>query len=96
MSYVESEMVYHDYKNTARADHDDPYYTKGQEHSELNRTELYEILYYINHLGKIWNWTGNPTSSYQKIERMIRMQVPSSIRTHKAIQVWLQNNWDKY
>ncbi len=96
MSYAESDMVYHDYKKTARADHDNPYYKYGQEGTELNRTELYEMLYFINHLGKLWNWNGANKASYQKIERLIRTQVPSSIRTHKAIQSWLETNWQRY
>jgi hypothetical protein len=95
MSYTKSEMVYHDYKETAQADHDNPYYTRGQDYTELNRTELFEMLYFINHLGKLWKWSGNPTSNYQKIERLIRTKVPSSIRTHKGIQEWLEANWQK-
>lgn len=93
MAYTEGEMIYHDYKKTARADYDNPYYTKGQDFTQLNRTELYEMLYFINHLGKIWNWTGNPTPGYQKAERLIRIKVPSSIRSHLGIQTWLEQNW---
>jgi len=93
MSYTELDMVYHDYKRTAKADHDNPYYKHGQEGSELNRTELYEMLYFINHLGKIWKWAGNVKSSYQKIERLIRTKVPSNVRTHKSIRHWLETNW---
>lgn len=51
MAFVKSQMQYK-YEWTAGDDHDDPYYTKGTDHSELNRTEGYEMLYFINHLGK--------------------------------------------
>lgn len=96
MSYNRSEMLYDDgqyYKWTARADHDNPYYVNGTDHSELNRTEGYEVLYFINHIGKIhWNNTPN-LATYNKIERMIRFSVPSYIKTHKKIADWIIANW---
>ena len=80
------------YKWNAQADHDNPYYTRGTDYSELNRTEGYEVLYFINHLGtKHWS---NPTlGTYQKIEKMIRYAVPHNIRTHKKIADWIIANW---
>src|ERR1700748_3861655 len=98
MSFARSEMLYDDgkyYKWTAKADHDNPYYTKGTDHSELNRTEGYEVLYFINHMGKV-NFKSTPaTATYQKIEKMIRDSVPSSIRTHKKVADWIIDNWQK-
>jgi hypothetical protein len=88
-------MLYDDgfyYKWTARADHDNPYYTKGTDHSELNRTEGYEVLYFINHIGKI-HWNTPSLATYNKIERMIRYSVPSNIRTHKKVADWIIANW---
>jgi hypothetical protein len=97
MSYKKSEMLYDDgkyYKWNAVADHDNPYYTKGTDHSELNRTEGYEVLYFINHIG-VKHWTANPPNLavYNKIERMIRYSVPSDSRTHKKIADWIISNW---
>jgi hypothetical protein len=43
--YKRSDMVYQDYKWQARADHDNPKIIGGTDHSELNRSEGYEILY---------------------------------------------------
>jgi len=96
MDFKQSDMLYDDgsyYKWQAKADHDNPYYIKGADHSELNPTEGYEILYYINHLGKIlWKeWPG--TQACQKMERMIRYSVPKDIRTHKKIEGWIVANW---
>jgi hypothetical protein len=96
MAFERSQMLYNDgtyYKWTAKADHDNPYYIKGTDHSELNRTEGYEVLYFINHVGKIY-WEKEPsTASYQKIERMIRYSVPSNQRTHKKVADWIVTNW---
>lgn len=81
------------YKWIAKEDHDNPYYTKGTDHSELNRTEGYEVLYFINHLvAKRWSSPVN-LATYQKIERMIKNNVPSNIRTHKKIEDWIITNW---
>ena len=98
MSYTRAEMLYDDgkyYKWTARADHDNPYYTKGTDYSELNRTEGYEVLYFINHLGRIL-WAKPPgVDTYQKMEKMIRYSVASNIRTHQKIEDWVVANWSK-
>ena len=96
MSFERSQMLYDNgayYKWTARADHDNPYYTRGADYTELNRTEGYEVLYFINHIGKK-RWTNEPTTAtFQKIERLIRYSVPSNIRSHKQIEEWIINNW---
>src|SRR4051812_40440429 len=96
MTFTKGDMLYDDgsyYKWKAKADHDNPYYTKGTDHSELNRTEGYEVLYFINHMGKK-HWSSEPsTPAYQKIERMIRYSVPHNIRTHAKVADWIVNNW---
>jgi hypothetical protein len=48
MPFDRSQMLYNDgyYKWTAKADHDNPYYRKGADHSEINKTEGYEVLYF--------------------------------------------------
>lgn len=98
-TFKKSEMLYDDgkhYKWTAKADHDNPYYTKGADHSELNRTEGNEVLYFINHIGdKHWQKTPDLTT-YRKVERLIRYEVPSNIRTHKKVADWIVDNWNKY
>ena len=92
MAYLKSQMVYTDYKWTANADHDNPKFIGAQEHSELNRSEGYEMLWYINSLAKTWNWEGN-LASYKHLEKIIREEVPSSIRTHLAIKEWIANKY---
>ncbi len=98
MSYLKSQMLYDDgkyYKWEAKADHDNPYYIKGTDWSELNRTEGYEVLYFINHIGaKHWSTTPS-VATYQKMEKMIRYDVPSNERTHKKIADWIITNWSK-
>ena len=93
MAYLRSQMVKKDYKWTANSDHDDPKFIGAQEHSELNRSEGYEMLWFINSLSKTWSWTGDPTASYQHLEKIILNEVPSSIRTHSKIKDYIATNY---
>ena len=86
-------MVYGDYKWVARADHDNPKIIGGTDHAELNRTEGYEMLYFINSLSKTWNWSGDLKPAFQHLERIIRTEVPSNIRTHSGIKDWIASNY---
>ena len=104
MAYESSQMLYkHEgyYKWTAKADHDNPYYKTGKDHSELNKTEGYEVLYFINHYADSRTWTNTLTNkqeppslhTYQKIERLIRQAPPRS--THKKVAEFITSNWNK-
>jgi hypothetical protein len=94
MAYSQNDMVFKDYKWTARADQDNPYYRGGSDAAQLNRQEGYEILYFINHIGKK-HWKTEPsTATYQKIERMIRNSVPGNIRSRDQIASWIVSNWN--
>lgn len=89
MTYLRSQMVYDDYKWTSKADHDNPKFIGAQESAMLNRSEGYEMLWFINSLAKTWGWADNSTSSCQHLERIIRTEVPSSTRTHSGIKDWI-------
>lgn len=89
-------MVYKDYKWTAAADYDNPKVISGNDHSELNRTEGYEMLYFIRSLAKSWDWKDEAIRACQKIERTIRMYVPATIRTHSAIKQWIETNYTSF
>ena len=91
--YTKGQMIYEDYKWFARADHDNPKIIGGTDHAELNRTEGYEMLYFINSLAKTWNWGSNSLSSLQHLERIIRTEVPSNIRTHSGIKDWISSKY---
>jgi len=85
--YKTSEMVYsHHYKWSAKAD----------QASELNREEGYEMLYFINSLGKTWKWSGEDKGAYQKLEKAIKTKVPSNIRTHGKIKNWIEENFKSF
>lgn len=93
MAYLKSNMVYADYKWKAGDDHDNPHIKGKPDSSMLNRSEGYEMLYFINRLAKVWGWTEPMLSSCQALERVIRTKVPSSIRTHAGIKEWIEANY---
>ena len=94
--FDKNDMVYLDYKWTAKADHDNPKIIGGNDHSELNRTEGYEMLYYIRSLAKSWDWKDDAIKACQKLEKTIRIKVPESYRTHSGIKVWIENNFKTF
>lgn len=98
-NFKQSNMLYDDgsyYKWTARADHDNPNFRSGNDAKQLNRTEGFEVLHFINAFGEKYI-NGTPTlHSYQKIETMIRDNVPAHLRTHTEIQNWIATNWDRF
>ncbi len=85
-------MVYSDYKWTAKADHDNPKFIGAQEAAMLNREEGYEMLYFINSLALTLKWNDSLLSR-QKLEQIIREKVPSNIRTHGGIKIWIAENY---
>ncbi len=89
-------MKYVDYKWSARADHDNPKVIGDTDHAELNRTEGYEMLYFINSLARAWGW-GNDVqlTSYQHLEDIIKTKVPTNTRTHSGIKNWIEQNYSR-
>lgn len=86
-------MIFTDYKWTAKADLDNPKVIAGNDRSELNRSEGYEMLYFIRNLAKSWGWTNASISSYQRLEKVIRLEVPSDTRTHGGIKAWIEKKY---
>jgi hypothetical protein len=93
MAYTKDQLFYKDYKWTARENHDNPKIIGDNDQTELNRTEGYEMLYFINSLVKTWGWSRDPLSSYRHLEKIIRTQVPSEVRTHSAIKDWIASKY---
>lgn len=94
MSYQKNEMFYKEqYKWTANANHDNPDVRHGKDAKELDRSEGYEMLDFINALAKDWKWENVDLSSYHNLERIIKTQVPPHIHKHEDIKRWIQLNY---
>lgn len=85
------DLYYDDYSWTVYAN-DDPEVTGKPDSTLLNRKEGYEILYFLNKVLNDWG-IYDILKGAEKMEKMIRNDVPSNIRSQKKIEQWLWDNW---
>lgn len=81
MSFTKSDLVYKDYKWTARSDKDNPKIRGGKDHEYLNRLEGYEMLDFLNDFMKENGYT--LLASFQRAEKHLRTS-KSGEQTHSA------------
>lgn len=86
--YLKSDLIYKDYKWTAYPS-DDPKVTGAPDNTLFNRHEGYEVLYLINHFELSSRAPG------EKLEKMIRNELPSDVRGQIKVRDWLKENWTK-
>jgi hypothetical protein len=85
-----SDLYYDDYSWTV-LNGDNPKITGKPDSTLLNRKEGNEILYFIN---KFCHLNGlKQKSSATKVERMIRKEVPTDIRSQFNIKTCITENW---
>ena len=69
--------------------------TTGQPDSTLfNRNEGYEVLYLINRFAEIYDLCKK--TSGHKIEKLIRMYLPSECISQEHVCEWIFAHWEKY
>lgn len=90
--YTKTDLIFQDYKWTAFPS-DDPKITGTPDSTLFNRHEGYEVLYLINKLASIWGL--KQKGSGEKMETMIRKNLPSDIRSQANVRAWIHSNWDK-
>lgn len=88
---TKSDLYYKDYSWTAIGG-DDPEKTGEPDRSLLNRKEGYEVLPFINKFCREHNLKSK--KSAEKVEKIIRNEVPSDIRSQEKIITWIEENWD--
>lgn len=87
---TKSDLHYNDYSWTTYIG-DNPKVTGEPDSTLLNRKEGYEIIYFINKFSEIHELKAK--SSALKIEKMIRNEVPSNLRSQQNIKEWIEINW---
>jgi hypothetical protein len=92
-TFKPTDLLYRDYKWNAKADHDNPKVISGKEHTSLNRTEGYEMVYFIKSCAKTWGWLSLPISSAQHLEQIIRINVPHNMEKHFEIMNWIGTHY---
>ena len=94
MAFNRSDLQF-DYFWTSKDGRNNPYYVDGRHHSDLNRSEGHEVLYFINHYAKINGWSGTYLKDFHKLEQMLN-NCPKNIRTHARVEAWIKENWSEY
>jgi hypothetical protein len=92
MSFTQRDMLYTDYAWSTRYTGDDPRVTGEPDNTLLNRTEGWEMLYFINKCAEKWGWLSADNASRRKLEKAIRQKVPGNIRTQRGIKEWIELN----
>jgi len=76
---------------------DDPRRTGFPDSVLLNRSELYEVLNFLNRFCRDTRYLPNGPAFGKaealKAERALQTTVPGSIRSHAGITDWLRANW---
>jgi len=93
MAYIKNDMVFFDYNWDEKRRNNEVKSIGVNEQAELDRSEGFEMLNYINSLAKTWGWETDNMSSFRQLERIIRKEVPEDIQTHADILTWLQDNY---
>lgn len=73
---------------------DDPKLRGEPDRSLLNRSQWYEMLYFINKFAN--NYGNRDRNIALKAERLIKTTVPGHLRSHDNIEQWLLQNWKLY
>lgn len=85
-----SDLYYKDYLWQA-APGDDPSKAGKIDRALLSRKEGYEVLHFIKHYMQTHALSGKATAN--KIERMLREEVPSNLLSREHIQQWIEKHW---
>jgi len=86
-----SDLVYDNYSWTA-IDGDDPKVTGKPDSTFLNRNEGYEVVYFINKFMEMYDLKDKSTA--EKIEKMIKNELPGNIRSQENVKKWIAMNWE--
>lgn len=73
---------------------DNPKITGIPDSTLLNRGEGYEVLAFINRFS-VTNKFQHKKSGL-KVERLIKENLPSNMRSHAHVRQWLVANWESY
>jgi hypothetical protein len=94
--FTKTDLTAFTYKETARADHDDPNFRSAPDSTELNRTEAYEVVRFMNwFVTKVNKAGGEPWTKADgpKLERLIQAH-PGTTRKFIPIKDWMLANWN--
>ena len=88
--FEQKDLFYKDYQWTIYNNYS-PKISGKLDTTKLNTNEGFEVLYFINKLIDLWDFTKQ--ESCIKIERILRERLPKSVMTQEDIATWVQINW---
>ena len=88
---TKSDLQY-DYHWTAFGS-DNPKVSGPPDNTLLNRSEGYEMLYFINKCADLWDWPANEKQGCLRLEKIIKEKVPSNIHSQSRIKQWIEANY---
>ena len=91
MGLISKEDLFYDDYSWTVVSGDNPKVTGKPDRDLLNRKEGYEVLDFINKFCKDYNL--KKKASANKVEKMIRDEVPSIIHSQEKIVDWIYKNW---
>ncbi|MFC4476272.1 hypothetical protein [Flavobacterium chungangensis] len=80
------------YSWTASVENDNAKITGEPDSTLLSRHEGYEVLPFLNRYMTAKGWT--TLSTFNKLERSLRNDLPSDVRSHANVKKWLNNNFE--
>ena len=95
MAYNKSDMYYNNYSWTA-INGDDPRVSGEPDSTLLNRSEGYEMLYFVNKFIEKHPYMpgGNPNRAGRVIEFIIKNRISTDIRSQKNIEDFIVEYWN--
>lgn len=64
--------------------------------TDFDRREQQEMLYFINHCYRLWGWPDYSKNPGRKIEMLLKLYIPGSVRTQIGLLKWIQEHWRHY
>lgn len=91
---TQNDLQYKDYYWRAREEHDNPSVIGFPDNVMLATHEGYEVLYFINVLARLSNWTTKAPAL--KTERMLRQMPQNFSYNRRLAHQWIADNWKNF
>ena len=90
--FYKNDLNFSDYKWNALPS-DDPFINAPPETARFDRKNGNDVLYMINKYCELYK--EKTIDCGHELENMIRNTVPTKMRNHKEVRLWIYENWHK-
>lgn len=92
VDFDENDLINDDYVNSTTQG-DDPDYIGIKDRVRVNKKELYEVVWFCDSFVKNYN-VPKTKASFQKAEKLLRLEEASGIVMRKELNIFVANNWN--